>query len=234
MIELKQFNEQVVYIGAPGSGKSYLARHEAWARSKDVGGYLIAHDPTGSFDDERKIPHRRHASTEALHRALAKEGGRVAHILETDDADEVLRAAIHVGQASMARAQRGQFAPVLLLVDEAVAVDGAAAHGLTPLWKNAIMRRRHYGIGLYLTAQTAHLAHRTVLTLATRIEVFRIADPADEKRLIAIGLDADIAANLRRMEDRAHVTVERGRVVAVHNAETEQITQRWNASKTRK
>lgn len=211
MVRLKSFNVQRIYIGAPGTGKSWRARRDAWALARATGAYVLMHDPTHSMDGDRAVPHRRYSSLQALAAGLAKYGGSVVHILDVDDADEVLRAAISLAAQSMARAVGGEFHPVIVLIDEIVMSEGLNPHAISPLWRTTIARRRHLGVSPFLTAQSAHFGHRAVLTLATEIRVFRIADPADEKRLISVGLDPAVARTIRALPDRHSVVIRNGR-----------------------
>lgn len=217
-VRLKAWNWQVVAIGAPGSGKSFWMRRASWAEAQRTGGVLLVHDPTNSWDEDPQVPKRRYASGVELQRGLAETGSRVAHVLDVDDADQVLAVGIKVAHANLAAAKNGRYTPVLVVTDEAVEAEGAEARKLSPLWRKAIARRRHFGIGIGITAQSAFFAHRSVMTLATRIEVFRVMDPADENRLRAVGLrDPGLVARLVELPDREHITVQNGRVTAVND-----------------
>lgn len=225
-VKLKSWNWQAVAIGAPGSGKSYWLRHEAWREAQRVGAYLIVSDPTNSWDEDKDVPKAHYATGADLARGLAERGGRVAHILDVPDADDALRVGMKVAQAAMASAKNGRYWPVMVVADEAVTAQGAKARGLSPLWVDAIARRRHHGIGIGITSQSTYFAHRAVLMLATRVEVFRICDPADVKRLTAIGVPKELALQLPTFPDREHVTVQNGRVTAINDRAYSAVIQR--------
>lgn len=216
MIPTRSLNEQWLYVGLPGTGKSWAAREDAWAACRAQGGYLIAHDPTESFLDLGvKVPSARYATPEALAKGVAERGGAVAHVIDTDDGDLVLSVALRLAAASMAQApaNRGRFRPVYVYWDEAVAAgDGMRARMLSPLWMDAIARRRRYGIAPVMTSQSTYFAHRTVLTFASRIKVFRLADPADAIRLRSVGVTKELAAKVSSLPDRQFIEIRNGQV----------------------
>jgi hypothetical protein len=182
-----------------------LARDEA----RRTGAYVLVHDPTGSYDTDpyRRIWSRaggvhRHESADAAVRALSS-APRGAHVIDVADGGEVLRAGLRVGAASMARAKDGKYNPVIVIVDEAVGAEGVQSHGLDREWLDAIVKRRHLGIGIGWTGQSTYVAHRALLMQSTELYVFRLVDPADHKRLQALGLTRDEARRVAHLPDRA-------------------------------
>lgn len=215
-VKLKDLDFQVVAVGRPKSGKSYWLRRYVWAESLRTNGFVIVHDPADSWKEDRGVPHLVHHGVGELHAALKKHGGRVAHILEVDDVDQVLEAARNLAANSMARAQGGRFHPVYVVVDEAVDAEGLDPENLSPLWRKACAKRRHWGIGIAITMQSIHQAHRSIRGYATRIEVFGLIDDVDLNALRRIGLDRALLETVQRLPNREHVTIEFGRTTAVN------------------
>lgn len=216
MIPTRSLNEQWVYAGMPGTGKSWKARLDIWKAAQKTGGYVIAHDPTESFEDDGvQIPHVRYDTPGKLARGVGQHGGSCVHILDVRDGDTVLNTGKALAAASMAEAPRhqGKFRPVYIYWDEAVASsEENGPRRLSPLWMDALARRRRYGIALVMTSQSTFFAHRSVLMLSSRIYAFRLTDPEDAKRLRSCGLPRHLGDTLGRVPDREYYELVTGRV----------------------
>lgn len=214
MIPVRKLNEQWVYLGLPGSGKSWKARIDTWEAAQAQGGFVIAHDPTDSFDDEGvDIPHLRYKSPAELARGVQAHGGGCVHILATSNGDDVLRVALRLAQTNMAQARQGHFRPTYIYWDEAVAAGDMKARGLSDLWMDALARRRRYGIAPTLTAQTSFFAHRSVLMMSTRTFIFTLIDPEDIDRMKAVGVPKEWRERLHAIPEYEYLEMRRGRVV---------------------
>jgi hypothetical protein len=233
-VPLRELDETVIAVGRQKVGKSYWLRRYMWNRTRETGGYMIANDPNlGFYDDRRSIPSRRYTSLEGARVGLAKWGGSVVHVLDAPiTINEARDFAIAVAAASMAQAQAAKartFAPVFLMVDEAVTSENTTSKKMSPKWLDLIARRRHYGVALGLTMQSVFFAHRVVTSQATRIEVFPIQDPYDVQGLVRLGLRPDLAKSLEadpdagtsqaapRLAKYEHITIESGVTTAVHS-----------------
>lgn len=230
MIPERSLNEQWVYAGMPGTGKSWKARIDTWKAAQQTGGYFIAHDPTESFEDDGvDIPHQRYDTPAKLIAGVRKHGGSCVHILDGHDGDTVLRTGKALAAASMAEgrrkaaknpldpksvARKPMFAPVFLYWDEAVASsEENGPRRLTPLWMDLLGRRRRYGIVPVMTTQSTFFSHRSVLMMCSRVYAFRLSDPEDAKRLRSVGLTRELGETLPRVPDRMFYEMQKGRVV---------------------
>lgn len=230
MIPERSLNEQWMYIGMPGTGKSWKARLDMWASAQETGGYVVAQDPTESFEDKGvDIPHVRYDTPGKLAAGVRKHGGSCVHILDGHDGDVVLATGKALAAASMAEGRRKaaknpldprskerepMFAPVYLYWDEAVASsEDSGPRRLSPLWMDLLGRRRRYGIVPVMTSQSTFFAHRSVLMLSSRIYAFRLTDPEDAKRLKACGLPKHLGETLARVPDYEYYEMQSGRVV---------------------
>jgi len=218
-VKLRDLDETVLAVGRQKAGKSWWLRRYLWDRTRETGGYMLATDPNLGFMDDRSIPSRRYTSLQGARVGIKKWGGSVVHVLDKPIIiDQGRDLAIELAAASMAQAQNGRFAPVFYMIDEAVQSTSTTAKGMTDEWLDLIARRRHFGVALGMTMQSAYYAHRIVAGQATRIEVFPLQDPHDVQRLVALGLDPLLAEAIADLEPRDHITIECGKTTAVHIA----------------
>jgi hypothetical protein len=207
-VPLKSWNVNVGVLGEPGTGKSYYALRLAQALAAGAPAYVVAHDPTGSYDGPG-IYH--HETREAVLAGLRAHPGGI-HCLESPDGDEVLRLAIGVAELAGGAAVRGHAVPVVALLDEIVEVEGANPRRLDSLLRTVIARRRHLGSGLGIiwTGQSAYFAHRALLNLATRWVLFRLSAEEDLDRLRSRGAQQSVLDRVAVLPDRHHIVIDRG------------------------
>jgi hypothetical protein len=155
-----------LYVGPPGSGKSWAIAKRARELGAELPAYVVAHDLTGSFGGAGSRTHR--TAAELLADLKTHPGG--VHVLAHEDANEALRAARAAAEAS---ARQGG-PPVILAIDETVHVEGLAAHHLQPEWKRAIALRRHDGLGFLIATQYPAQLHPQVWAQATRLQLYRL------------------------------------------------------------
>lgn len=223
-VKLRDLDETVLAVGRQKAGKSWWLRRYMWDRTRETGGYMLATDPNLGFHDDRSIPSRRYTSLAGARVGLQKYGGSVVHVLDKPiTIDEARDFAIELAAASMAQAKNGKFAPVFFMVDEAVQSTSTTAKGMTDAWLDFIARRRHFGVALGMTMQSAYYAHRVVAGQATRIEVFPLQDPHDIQRLVSLGLDPLLADSMADLQPRDHITIECGKTTAVHIASRKRL-----------
>lgn len=218
-VKIKSWNFLVGCVGVPGTGKSYRASQRVLEEARATSAYVIAHDPNGTFDDPGIAAQwkgyggvHRHESVAVMERALASNPAGI-HVVDVLDGGELMTSAVKIGAASMARAKDGFYHPTILLLDEAVGAEGvASSRGIGRDWLDAIVSRRHKGIGIAWTAQSTFVAHRMLIMQARELYLFRCVDPADEKRLAAVGITREDFARIRALPDRKCLTVKAGRV----------------------
>jgi hypothetical protein len=225
-VPLRSLDETVIAVGRQKVGKSWWLRRYLWERTRATGGYMLATDPNLGFSDDRSIPSRRYASIEGARLGLRKYGGTVVHVLDApitidegrDFAMKLAAASMAVAQPEKAPPEKRHFAPVFYMIDEAVQSEGTTAKGMTTEWIDLFARRRHHGVAVGMTMQSAYYAHRVVAGQATRIEVFPLQDPHDVRRLVELGLDPELAPEVSRLQPREHITIECGVTTGVHRA----------------
>lgn len=220
MVPLRSLDETVIAVGRQKVGKSWWLRQYLWKRTRETDGYMVATDPNLGFHDDRSIPSRRYTTLDGARLGLAKYGGRCVHVLDKPiTVDQVRDFAIELAAASMELAQsqrRKVFHPVFMMIDEAVQSTSTTAKGMTDEWLDLIARRRHFGVAIGFTMQSAYYAHRIVTGQATQIEVFPLQDPHDVQRLIQLGLDPELAEEVPRLKPREHITIQYGTTTQVH------------------
>lgn len=218
-VPVKGWNFFVGAVGIPGTGKSHAIARRVAEESTRIAAYNLVHDPTGSYDeaDYQKIWQAhggtfRYPNARAALRGIASNPGG-AHIIDAIDGGEVLEAGIKLAATSLGRAKDGHYHPVVVTLDEASGADGADSRKLSQEWLEAIVQRRHLGIGVAWTAQSTYVAHRMFLMQSTELYVFRQCDPADLRRLRAVGMSLEETAEVAELEDRRALVVVKNRVV---------------------
>jgi hypothetical protein len=218
-VAIKEWNFLVGSCGLPGSGKSHCIARRVAEEQAATGAHVLVHDPTGSYDtvNYQKIwrPNggtRRYQDAHAALAGLASHA-KGAHIIDCIDGADVLQAGIQLAAVNMQRQKRGQYHPVIVVLDEAVGAEGVDSHRLDREWLEAIVKRRHLGIGIAWTGQSCYVAHRALLMQSTELFIFRMVDPADHKRLISCGMTKEQVAEIAVMPDHHCYVLKSSRVV---------------------
>lgn len=193
-----EFNHSIVAVGSPGCGKSTWLVQRVINIARDTGCVVVGYDPGYRVPvsiNGRTLPVARFDSVAAIHAALRVEARRVC-LLAAGECGELVAYARRLSAASLSLhgGQRG--VPVIVLLDESVLIEGADTYRLDPDMRALLTGRRHENIGLATTMQTAGIAHKTLLSLATEIACFRIADPVTIARLRACGIPQEALAGL--------------------------------------
>lgn len=220
MVELKKWNFMVGAVGLPGSGKSYRLATRIAEEYDATGALCVGHDPTWSYweDDYQAIWRgrggvHRHRSVADCVTALRRDS-RGMHLIDVEDGAEVLKLGTDIGARSIAIAEQqktNRYRPCIVLLDEAVGAQGVESHRLARDWKEAILTRRHIGIGIGWTGQSCYTAHKMMLTMASEMFVHRLVDPEDLKRLRAIGLQREHVLHVPSLPDRHALMVKSNR-----------------------
>lgn len=193
------FNFCVVALGSPGSGKSTWILERAITIGAATPAVVIGYDP--GYRVPSRSPHgapypvARHATLGALDAALRRESRRV-HLLAAGEAGQLVEYGRSLAARSLAAHGGASGTPVLLLLDEAVLIDGAGTYRLGDEFRKLITGRRHENVGLLVTLQESGIAHKALLSLATELALFRVGDNATTTRLRACGVPADALATL--------------------------------------
>lgn len=212
-VPLKEWNYAISVLGVPGTGKSVYAMRVAWHLASKTPAYVVAHDPTGSYTNAKNLtyagrpPVFRYESTQALWSQLSRRGAGI-HVLDVSDGNEVISAGVQLAEASGARAKNGRAIPVIVLLDEAVAVAGASPYRLDDELRNLIARRRHIGsgVGIIWTSQSPQFAHYALLGLSTQITMFRLTDQKAFDRLERVGVPKEMLIRVRALPDYKSIT----------------------------
>jgi DNA helicase HerA-like ATPase len=184
------WNHAIVAIGAPGSGKSTWLVERVIALSSSAGAIVIAADPEYRIPElsptGTRYPVARVDSRDQAIEALRADPRRV--IALTSSPDATLSLALELAAASLAAHGGRAGTPVMLLVDEAVALDGAGIYRLGDELRRVLVGRRHLHVGIAITMQEATIAHRAIVALSTEVAIFRVGDPVTIGRLRARGV----------------------------------------------
>ncbi len=210
-VELKTWNLAVFCAGVPGTGKSYFAVRYAEQLARRAGGYVVAHDPTGGYAGAQI---HRYATVDALWKRLTTAPGGV-HVLDVPDGGEVIAAACRLAEAAAKNRPKGvtKVAPVVCLLDEIVAVEGASPSRLDDQLRTVLARRRHIGsgVGLIWTSQSMYFANRALLGLSTELVLFRLTAEQDLDRLRKAGIPDDVVRAVAQLPDRAKISWKGGK-----------------------
>lgn len=188
MTPVGQWNHAIGVLGVPGCGKSTYAASLALELGATPA-YLLAHDPTWrippTLPDGRTVPLRRHATIEICRAALAKDATGLHAPTATDGA------AILNFACALAAASKGgeivplgkEAVPVVVLIDEAVAIEHSGPGRLREELLEVLVGRRHKHVALIYTVQSPRLVDVSLLSMATRLVMFRLIDEKSRDRL---------------------------------------------------
>jgi hypothetical protein len=209
----KSFDECIVIMGLRGTGKSAYALRRAVELQKDPGCYVVVHDaayrlPDHYFDDEGEkhtVDVRRYTSTAEAARGLKERPGAV-HVLVVPDGMEVARFASQVAEASLKSRTDGHLLPVVLVIDEGVAVKSASRYRMADDMLEYLVMLRHNNVGLILAVQDPRFVHYSFAGTSSEIVIFHLHDEAALKKVCDLGMPRELADQARTLPKYKYLT----------------------------
>lgn len=207
-IEKGTFNHFHGFLGRPGAGKSYGALRTVNEIAKAQPCYIFAHD-TGwrlpeQFADGKSTGIIRHESIESVRHTIARNPVGV-HCIPSTDAGDVIQIAVDTAQASLAAHGGDKGYPALVLIDEVVAAEICDPNYISDEMRKLLAMRRHLNVGVFWTCQSARMVHNQLLSLATRLSLYKITDKRDHDRLIQCGVPEEIVSQLASLPNYEHI-----------------------------
>lgn len=161
-------NERAFFVGSTGSGKTTLAKSLLWNRP-----YVVVLDPKRKFTLPENWP-KEYVILSTLSEAEAVDDDRT--IIYRPSQDELLESCNDFFQWMFERED------TLLYVDEVYAVTPTRIR--TGYWHGrCIQEGRERGIGIWHATQRPAAIPLNILTESEHIFTFRLANPADRKRM---------------------------------------------------
>lgn len=171
-------NHVAVLQGEAGSGKTTLLGEHA-IEFAERGAWCLLHDPDRQFVETiHAVPLTVRDFRELVEDAHGDDELTVPRLVSITDVEEepLTRLALDLCGS------QGDL--VFVGYDEAVLIDGASAHYVSPVFKNILARRRHWGIAIETLCQDFGLLHALWQRLATVAYVFQCVD-VDRSKTIA-------------------------------------------------
>lgn len=203
-MSIGSFNQLVVVLGQPGTGKSTYALKRTKQICRETPCYGLGHDPGFRLPDDPSLV--RHPDFTSAAMGIGKHPEKI-HALCVPDGDSVVAWAKKCSEASK---NAGQNIPVMVLIDEGVATNGINPYRLSPLMADFVATRRWHNVGLMVTAQSPLLMHYQILGLSTEIVMFRLIDERGLRRLETIGVERKTLDMVRKLPNFQSITVKTG------------------------
>jgi hypothetical protein len=200
-------NVAIGVLGVPGTGKTTRATVEVLLLQREIGPvYVVAHDPGYRIPDT--LPNgvstriTRHDSVEDAQEAMKANPGGI-HAIATVDASDVIVYGSNLSKSSLEKNGGKQGIPTVIFVDEAVSAASASPYRLGEEMRELLALRRHKHVGIVWTSQSPQLCHYQMLSLSTKLVLFRITDGRALARLEQAGVPPEITSKLSSLPDHS-------------------------------
>jgi nucleoside-triphosphatase THEP1 len=190
-------------VGVPGTGKTTYATAIAEDMSKRA--YVIAHSGgtlPEAYPNGKRPKVKQYASIAELSKGLSRDP-RGIHLVDAEPT-EVIGYAEHLAATSLEANGGTHGVPVLLFIDEVVAVDEVSPYRLNETMGKIVALRRHKNVGVLFTTQSPQLCHYQMFALATEVTFFRIIHEDAIKRFRKIGVPKAIMERVPSLSRERH------------------------------
>lgn len=200
MIAARSFDLWEGYVGKRGTGKSTLALARAVEKAKEIGGaYVLVQDPQHRVPDTwpsgKPVGARRYSTCEEARKSIEADP-RGIHVISSGRALPVIDLAKKISVAQFGEKNDKQGHPCIVILDEAVNIEGASPYFLSDEMRDLIAGCRHYNVGVIWTSQQPQFVHYSFMALSTRMVLFKVTDERGLANLRKAGVPDEVLAKL--------------------------------------